>query len=160
MKAKKNKPFSSLGKKVVRDVEKGTLITPTIFDPEATRTASPTTSLEELTPRLRRQRTLAKGKEKIGSQVSNVQDDARISLARAHSAVTTEDLKALSGVPSYELVNRHIHKLVQVNLFSLYITYNMEWFSLLYNSSPLMVFRHQERRSTYLLSTLARRRRP
>ena len=72
MKAKKNKPFSSLGKKVVRDVEKGTLITPTIFDPEATRTASPTTSLEELTPRLKRQRTLAKGKEKIGSQVSNV----------------------------------------------------------------------------------------
>ena len=72
MKAKKNKPFSSLGKKVVQDVEKGTLITPTIFDPEATRTASPTTSLEELTPCLKRQRTLAKGKEKIGSQVSNV----------------------------------------------------------------------------------------
>ena len=67
MKAKKNKPFSSLGKKVVRDVEKGTLITPAIFDPEATRMASPTTSLEELTPRLKRQRTLAKGKEKIGS---------------------------------------------------------------------------------------------
>ena len=72
MKAKKNKPFSSLGKKVVRDVEKGTLITPAIFDLEATRTASPTTSLEELTPHLKRQRTLAKGKEKIGSQVSNV----------------------------------------------------------------------------------------
>ena len=72
MKAKKNKPFSSLGKKVVRVVEKGTLIIPAISVPEAMRITSPTTSLEELTPHPKRQRTLAKGKEKIGSQVSNV----------------------------------------------------------------------------------------
>ena len=72
MYAKKNKPLSSLKKKVVRVVEKGTPITPATSVPKATRMTSSATSLEELTPRLKRQRTLAKGKEKIGSQVSNV----------------------------------------------------------------------------------------
>ena len=72
MKAKKNEPLSSLGKKVVRVVEKGVSVTLTVSIPEAKRTASPTTSLEELTPRSKRQRTMAKGKEKMGSQASNV----------------------------------------------------------------------------------------
>lgn len=49
MKAKKNKPLSSLGKKVVQVIEKGTLITPATSVLEATKTASPTNSLEELT---------------------------------------------------------------------------------------------------------------
>lgn len=55
---------------------------------------------------------MAKGKEKVGSQASSVWDDAGIALVRAHSAVKVEDLKVLSGIPSYEVVNRHIHKLV------------------------------------------------
>jgi len=49
--AKKNEPLSSLGKKVVQIVEKGTSITSSTSIPKATKTASPTTSLEEITPR-------------------------------------------------------------------------------------------------------------
>ncbi|KAL0014061.1 hypothetical protein SO802_001130 [Lithocarpus litseifolius] len=64
MKAKKNDPLSSLRKKVVWIIEKGTPITPATSILEATRTASPTTSLEKLTSRPKRQRTLAKRKEK------------------------------------------------------------------------------------------------
>ena len=48
MKAKKNKPLSSLGKKVVRVVEKGTSITPITSVLEVTRMASPMNFLEEL----------------------------------------------------------------------------------------------------------------
>ena len=118
MKAKKNEPLSSLKKKVVRVIEKGTPITPATSVPEATRTTSSATSLEELTPRLKRQRTLTKGKEKVVSQTSNVWDDADFALARAQSAITVEDLKALFSIPSHEVVSRHIHKLFQVRFFS------------------------------------------
>ena len=48
MKAKKNEPLSSLGKKVVQVVEKGTSITPITFVLEVTRMASPMNFLEEL----------------------------------------------------------------------------------------------------------------
>ena len=48
MKAKKNKPLSSLGKKVVWVVEKGTSITPITSVLEVTRMASPMNFLEEL----------------------------------------------------------------------------------------------------------------
>ena len=65
MKAKKNKPFSSLGKKVVQVVEKGTPVTLATYVVKATKTASPT-------PHPKRQRTLAKGKKKVGSQTSSV----------------------------------------------------------------------------------------
>ena len=118
MYAKKNKPLSSLKKKVVRVVEKGTPITPATSVPKATRMTSSATSLEELTPHLKRQRTLTKGKEKVVSQTSNVWDDTDLALARAQSTITTEDLKALFGIPSHEVVSRHIHKLIQVRFFS------------------------------------------
>ena len=48
MKAKKNKPLSSLGQKVVWVVEKGTSITPITSVLEVTRMASPMNFLEEL----------------------------------------------------------------------------------------------------------------
>ena len=54
MKAKKNNPLSSLGKKVVLIVDKRTSITPTTSIPEAMKTAFPTTSLEEITPHPKR----------------------------------------------------------------------------------------------------------
>ena len=72
MKARKNEPLSSLRKKVVQVVEKGTSITQATSVLETTRTTSPMTSLEKLTPCPKRQRTLAKGKEKVGFQASNV----------------------------------------------------------------------------------------
>ena len=95
-------------------VENGTPITPTTSTLEATRMASSTNSLEELTPRPKRQRTLAKGKEKVVSQTSHVWDDAGLALVRAYSA---EDLKVLSGIPSHVVMSRHIHKLIQMRPF-------------------------------------------
>ena len=49
IKAKQNEPLSSLGKKVVQVIEKGTPITPATSVPNAMRMAFPATSLEELT---------------------------------------------------------------------------------------------------------------
>ena len=64
---------------------------------------------------------MAKGKEKVASQTSNVWDDIGLALAMAHSAVIAEDLKVLSSVPFHEVVNRHIHKLVQVRLLFIWL---------------------------------------
>lgn len=55
MYAKKNEPLSNLEKRVVRVVEKGTRVTPVTSILEATRVASPTTSVEEITPRPKKQ---------------------------------------------------------------------------------------------------------
>ena len=54
MRAKKNKPFSSLGKKVVRVVEKGTAITSVTSILETMGATSLATSVEEITPHLKR----------------------------------------------------------------------------------------------------------
>lgn len=105
----------------MRVIKKGTPTTPATSVLEATKTAFPSTLLEELTPRLKRQRTLATGKEKVGSQTSSVWDDACLALVKAHSVVTVDDLKVLSGVPFHEVVNRHIHKLVQVRLLFIWL---------------------------------------
>ena len=35
-------------------------------------------------------------------------------MAPANEIVTSKELKEISGVPSHEMVNRHVHKLVQV----------------------------------------------
>ena len=83
MRAKKNEPLSNLGKKVVRVVEKGTPVTPIASVPEVTRTASPATSVEEITPHLKKQRLADKGKEKADSRSSSVWDDAGLALTRA-----------------------------------------------------------------------------
>ena len=64
---------------------------------------------------------MAKGKEKVASQTSSIWDDVGLALVRAHSAVTVEDLKVLSSVPFHEVVNRHIHKLVQVRLLFIWL---------------------------------------
>ena len=53
-----------------------------------------------------------KGKEKADSRSTSVWDDAGLVMARAHEVVTTEELKVFSGMPSNEVVGRHIHKLV------------------------------------------------
>lgn len=93
-------------------VEKGTLITPATSVPETTRAASPTTSMEEITPRLKRQRVADKGKKKVGFRLSGIWDDAGLALTRAQDAFTLKDLKVFLGMLSNEIVDRHIHKLV------------------------------------------------
>lgn len=99
-------------------VEKGTLVTPVVSIPETTRVASPATSVEEITPCPKRQRVADKGKEKASLRLSSVCDDVGLALIRVQDTFTAKDLKALSGMPSNEIVSRHIHKLVQVlNLY-------------------------------------------
>ena len=53
-----------------------------------------------------------KGKEKADSWSSSVWDDAGLALTRAQDAFIVEDLKVLSGIPSNEIMGRHIHKLI------------------------------------------------
>ena len=114
MRARRNEPLSSLGKKVVRVVAKGTPIIPVTFVPKTTRVASPPTLVEEITPRPNRQRSVDKGKEKVGSRSSSIWDNASLALTRAQDAFTTEDLKVFFSIHSNEIVSCHIHKLVHV----------------------------------------------
>ena len=95
-------------------VEKGVSVTPLAPVAKPTGTASPATSVEEISPLPKRQRMVDKGKEKATSQSSNVWDDLDLMLTRAQDAFTIEELKVFSGVPSNKIVNRYIYKLVQV----------------------------------------------
>ncbi|KAK9997458.1 hypothetical protein SO802_022144 [Lithocarpus litseifolius] len=60
MRAKKNEPLSNLRAKTVWVTEKGSLVTtmtPSTPDTESVRMASPDTSVEEINPQSKRQRT-------------------------------------------------------------------------------------------------------
>ena len=121
MKAKKDEPLSNIGKKTVRITGKGpfvvpaTSITPVISGAETTRTASPSTSVEELpTPVSKRPRLFEREKEKADPRSSTIWSDERLALDRAHGIMTVENLKVFSGVPSNIVASRHVHRLVQV----------------------------------------------
>ena len=73
--------------------------------------ASPALSVEEITPRHKKRKTSEKGKEKVGA---SLWADVETALAQANEIVTSKELKEIYGVPSHEMVNRHVHKLVQV----------------------------------------------
>lgn len=64
MRAKKNKPLSNLRKKVVCVVEEGVSVTPSTPITEMMKTSSPATSVEEITPHLKKSFVANKGKEK------------------------------------------------------------------------------------------------
>ena len=67
-------------------------------------------------------------KEKVRA---NIWDDTKVALMRAHNVVMTKELKEISGVPSHETVNCHIHRLIQVVLccsyFLLLCVYTYIW---------------------------------
>ena len=74
MRSKKDEPLSNLGKKAVCVTGKGpavnplSSVTPIVSTTETTRTASPTTSIEEIpTPGSKRPRMTGKEKEKVDS---------------------------------------------------------------------------------------------
>ena len=119
MRTKKNEPLSNLGKRTVRITGKGppttssTLVSPAVPSTETTRTASPATSVEEIPTPISKRPHLT-DKEKADSRSSSIWDDAGLAVERAYEVVTTEDLKIFSGVPSNEIVARHVHKIVQV----------------------------------------------
>ena len=121
MRSKKDEPLSNLGKKTVRVTGKGPAPTPlSTVHPiasETTRTASPTTSIEEIpTPGSKRPRVTGKEKEKekADTHSSTIWDDERLAVDRAHEVVTPADLRALSDMSLNEVASRHVHKLVQV----------------------------------------------
>ena len=124
MRAKKDQPLSNIGKKAVRIMGRGspavlvTSVTPVVFGAETTRTASPSTSLEEFpTPTSKRPRLSSKDKEKVDSRTSNIWSDERLAVDRAHGVITADDLKVFSGVPSNTVASHHVHRLVQVRGF-------------------------------------------
>ena len=127
MRVKKDEPLSNIGKKMVRITGRGspavpvTLITLVVFGAETMRTASPSTSIEELpTPALKRPRLSSKDKEKVDSRTSTIWSDERLAMDRAHGVITANDLKVFSGVPSNTVASRHVHRLVQVRFFFFY----------------------------------------
>ena len=108
IKVKKNKPLSSIGQRRVRVIQKETTEKGSFSPaPKEVRVALPIASLEEITPHPKKWRTRDKGKEKVGA---SVWADAGTALARAHKA--PKELKKISGVPSYEMVSHHVHKLI------------------------------------------------
>ena len=80
------------------------------------RVASPALYIEEISPCHKKCRTSEKGKGKIGA---NIWADVETTLARANEIVTLDELKEISGVPSHDMVNCHVHKLVQVTFLCL-----------------------------------------
>ena len=86
MRGKKDEPLSAIGAKTVRVTERGN---PISLAPPSTPTlrmvgiASPTPSVEELTPWHKRPRTGDKQKEKADSRSSSVWDDAGVALVHA-----------------------------------------------------------------------------
>ena len=145
--------LSYIGQRRVQVIQKEALekisSTPVLKE---TQDASLTVSLKELTPHLKRHRSRDKGKEKVSA---NVQDNAGMTLTRTHSVVTLDDLKEISGVPSHEMVNRHIHKLVQVRHCCLYISFQSSVVFVL----MFMSVRCWKRRSISLRSIQPTRRR-
>ena len=120
MRAKKDEPLWNTRKKMMRITGKGpsvvpvTSITPVVSGAETTRTASPSTSVEELpTPVSKRPRMSEREKEKSDPRSSTIWSDERLAVDKAHGVVTAEDLKVFSGVPFNNFVSRHVHKLIQ-----------------------------------------------
>jgi len=117
MRAKKNESLSNLGAKNVKVMDKGASVTPaTLVTPsvETVRTASPTTSVEEIPPQRKRQWIGDKEKEKADSCSSNIWDDDGVTIARAQEIFTADEIKVFSGLSTSGLVGRHLHTLVQV----------------------------------------------
>ena len=119
MRSKKDKPLSSIGKKGVRVTGKGpsvtpvTSATPIVSGVETVRTTSLATLVEEIpTPSSKRLHTSGREKEKADSHSSTVWNDGGMAMDRAHGVMTTEDLKALTGVPFNVVTNQQVHKLV------------------------------------------------
>ena len=69
---------------------------------------SPSVSIEEVIPYTKKHKTRDKGEEKVGA---SIWADARTAVARANEVMTPEELKEISGMPSHEMVNHHVHKL-------------------------------------------------
>ena len=158
MRAKKDEPLASIGKKVVRITGKGPSVvpsvdaTPIVSGVEGTRVASPATSVEEIpTPSSKRPRLSAKDKkkERVGSSVF---DDKGVAVERAHNVVRVEDLKVFSGVPINVVAGQHVHKIVQVRLFMRFPWFFLHQFPLFFFTDALILLRQVLGESLHLAS--------
>ena len=123
IKAKKNESLSSIGQRRVKVIEKEK---EKEKEKETTKkgsstlaldkgwTASPDLSLEEVTLGAKKRKNRDKRKGKVGASIWT---DARMALVRATEVMTPNELKEISGMPSHEMVDHHVHKLVQVTFF-------------------------------------------
>ena len=78
--------------------------------------ASPTPSVEELTPCNKRLKVGEKQKERVDSRPSSIWDYAGVLMARAQDTFNADEMKVFSGVPVDDVARRHLHKLVQVTV--------------------------------------------
>ena len=117
MKSKKDEPLFAIGAKSIRVTKRGTPIlaalpsTPTLT---TVGIASPTPSVEELTPQHKKPRTGDKRKKKADSRSSSIWDDDGVALAHAQDVFSADDTKVFSKVSANEVMGHHLHKLVQV----------------------------------------------
>ena len=119
MRNKKDEPLSALGTKSVRITDRGAPILAALLSSPTSipaGVASPTPSVEELTPRNKRLRVGEKQKEKVDTRPSSIRDDAGVSVARTHDTFSADEIKVFSGVPADDVARRHLHKLVQVTV--------------------------------------------
>ena len=107
VKEKKNEPLSNIGQHRLKVTEKGSS-TPALDEGLVSSSAL---SIEEITPHHKKRKTGEKGKKKVGA---NIWGDAKTALTHANDLITPDELKEIAGIPSHEMVNRHVHKLVQV----------------------------------------------
>ena len=116
---KKDEPLSALGTKSIRITDRGAQILaalPSSSTSIPTRVASPTPSVEELTPHNKRLRVGEKQKEKVDFKPSSIWDDAGVLVVRAQDTFSANEMKVFSGVPADDVTRRHLHKLVQVTV--------------------------------------------
>ena len=117
MRNKKDEPLSAIGTKSVRITDRGASILaalPSSPTSVLAGTTTPTSSVEELTPRNKRLRVGDKQKEKVDSRPSSIWDDAGVSVARAQDIFSADEMKVFLGVPIDDVTRRHLHKLVPV----------------------------------------------
>ena len=116
---KKDEPLSALGTKSVRITDRGAQILaalPSSSTSVPTRVASPTPSVEKLTPHNKRLRVGEKQKEKVDFKPSSIWDDAGVLVARAQDTFSANEIKVFSGVLADDVTRHHLHKLVQVTV--------------------------------------------
>ena len=115
MRGKKDEPLFAIRTKSVYITDRGVPILsalPSSPTSAPARGASPTPSVEEVPPRNKRLRVGEKQKEKVNSRPSCIWNDAGVSVARAQETFSADELKVFSGVPTDDVVRRHLHKLM------------------------------------------------
>ena len=132
-KGKKNEPLLKLSSPPLKKPKAGGSSGIIISSPVCTPLQpSPAVSIEELSSPPQ----TWKGKEKKGESVWT---NPATTLGQYHNVISDDELKALSSVPSYELVSRHMHKLVQVSFSQIFPSHTYVFVCLyiyLFSSGP------------------------